>query len=689
MIKYYFIALLSSLSFAQQIEKVDFVNLNANLQLNSSEKLVSGTVLYQFNAKSVIDTIRIDAKNMSFLDVKINNTIVQYKNNTKELLLFEGYKTGKNTLSFSYKASPKQALYFIGDGDDLQIWTQGQGKYTSNWLPSFDNANEKVVFNLEIKYDSDFTVLSNGELKKTTTIDHIKSWQYSMKKPMSSYLVMLAIGKFANQKQITKSGVPLEFYLDKKDENKFEPTYRYSKQVFDYLEKEIGVKYPWKVYRQVPVRDFLYGGMENTSATIFAQDYVVDAIGFNDRNYVNVNAHELAHQWFGDLITAKSGKHHWLQEGFATYYALLAEKEVFGEDYFYHQLYKSAIQLKNAAKTDTIPVMSEKASSLSFYQKGAWCLHIIRESIGDKAFKKAVKTYVKKYQFKNVETDDFLNEIRKVSDFDVDSFKKEWLQNPSFDYQEAIQLLSKNNFIKDYLEIKKQKELNDGNFFSFSENYKKILNSNAYFPIKQEILAQIRKVNYKYNGEMLVSAINSNDYKVSQAVAELYPYVPNFLKYSYEKLMDDASYTTRELAFTNLWSSFPDEHENYLNKSKDWIGANDKSLRIQYLTLVQSSQIKDANTKDVLYKELQDYTSSQFESSIRQNAFDAILLLNPKDEIVLKNLINATTNFKWQFSKYAKDKVKQLLNSSEIRLIFDKIISELILPEQIQLKKLL
>ncbi len=86
--------------------------------------------------------------------------------------------------------------------------------------------------------------------------------------------------------------------------------------MFDFLEDEIGFPYPWQNYKQVPVHDFFYAGMENTSLTIFSDAFVVDSIGFNDRNYINVNAHELAHQWFGDLVTAKSGEHHWLQEGF-------------------------------------------------------------------------------------------------------------------------------------------------------------------------------------------------------------------------------------------------------------------------------------------------------------------------------------------------------------------------------------
>jgi aminopeptidase N len=327
----YFLLFITSFAFAQQTKKVDFISLHANLNPNTIEKSISGKVVYDFVLKSKIDTIKIDAIRMEFTDVKINGESVKYKNSGKSLHLFEGFKKGKNKLEFSYSAHPKQTMYFVSD----QIWTQGQGKNTSQWLPSFDDVNEKVIFNLSINYSNDFEVLTNG-VPKTISYNNkgnIKTWNYEMQKPMSSYLVMLAIGKFAKKTETTKSGTPLEFYLKEEDKDKFGTTYKYSKEIFDFFEREIGVKYPWEVYRQVPVMDFLYAGMENTTSTVFAQDFVVDEIGFNDRTYTNVNAHELAHQWFGDMVTAQSGKHHWLQEGFATYYALLAEKELFGEDH--------------------------------------------------------------------------------------------------------------------------------------------------------------------------------------------------------------------------------------------------------------------------------------------------------------------------------------------------------------------
>ncbi len=402
---FYFFLLVPTFLLAQQNEKVDFKTATSKISLNFDNQFIEGSVSYEFELKSSIDTIRIDAINMNFTNVKINKKSVIFRNSGKELQLFKGFKKGKNTLTFEYTAKPKQTLYFVGEGDGKQIWTQGQGKYTSHWFPSFDNENEKVLFNTTISFKKKFEVISNGVLTSKIENDSTTVWEYKMPHPMSSYLLMMAIGKFEKQIIKTKSGTPIELFIQPEDVGKMEPTYRYSKQIFDFFETEIGVPYPWKVYRQIPVKDFLYAGMENTTSTIFAQDFVVDSIGFNDRNYVNVNAHELAHQWFGDMVTAKSGTHHWLQEGFATYYALLAEGEIFGSDYLNWELYEIAERLIAATKTDTVPILNAKASSLTFYQKGAWALHYLRENVGHENFRKAVKNYLQKYQFKNVETD--------------------------------------------------------------------------------------------------------------------------------------------------------------------------------------------------------------------------------------------------------------------------------------------
>jgi aminopeptidase N len=649
-----------NLSFGQQIDKVDFIKCDAYLSPNESQKTISGKVIYEFKVKKAIDTIKIDAINMEFSEVAINGKSVNFQNSGKTLDLFEGFKNGKNKLTFSYSAKPKQTLYFTGEGENLQIWTQGQGRYTSHWLPSFDDVNEKVIFNILISDVNPYLkVISNGLLKRKPEVMYMDYDTFEMQKPMSSYLVMLAIGNFEKQTATTKSGTPLEFYLDKNDVSKFEPTYRYSKEMFDYLEQEIGVKYPWGIYRQVPVRDFLYAGMENTTSTIFAQDFVVDSIGFNDRNYVNVNAHELAHQWFGDLITAQSGKHHWLQEGFATYYALLAERHLFGDDYFYEELNDYAEQLKRASKTDTIPVMDEKASSLSFYKKGAWALHVMREDIGAKNFQKAVKKYLKKYQYKNVNTDDFLKIVKQVSGYDVENFKKVWLEKAGFDMEIAQKYLSKNKFIQDYFALKKSKK----SLVELTE----ILKSDAYYPIKQYIVYQTRNLPFEERKVILETALATNDIMVRRAVAESTPVIPKAFQSQYETLLDDNSYFTKEIALMHLCESFPENRLRYLEQTKNIEGNNDKSFRLTWLALAMNTDSLSEEIKANSYQQLLDFASEKYESSVRQNALELLLQLNPNDEKVIELLFKTTVHHKWQFTKFGRDNVRSLLKNQEYR----------------------
>lgn len=678
----------SIVSFGQQITKVDFTKANSKLTIDAVERKVSGTVSYDFNIKKNIDTIRIDAINMDFSYVLINSKSVKFKTTKKELLLFEGFQNGKNTLTFYYSATPKQTMYFTGVNDGQQVWTQGQGRYTSHWFPSFDDVNEKVIFNMIIGFRNDFEIVSNGVLRQTTYNEkgNIKFNHFEMQNPMSSYLLMVAIGKFNHKTEKSKSGNPLENYYKPIDEDKFQYTYKHSKEIFDYLESEIGFKYPWKIYRQVPVEDFLYAGMENTTSTIFAQDFVVDESGYNDRNYVNVNAHELAHQWFGDLITAKSGKHHWLQEGFATYYALLAERKMFGDDYFYNALYRNSLQLRQAAKTDTIPIMNEKASSLSFYQKGAWALHAMREMIGAKKFQKIIVNYLKKYKFKNVETSDFLNEVAKVSDFDIVKFQKEWLEDYHFPTEQANKFLMKSDFYRKLSEINSYKNKS----FAEKENYfLGIMKSAAYFQLKKEIIYQVADAKFEEKQKLIQLAMQTKNFEVRQAVAETITTIPLSFKSDYESLLDDKSYDTKQLVFLNLWKNFPESRADYLAKAESWTGKNDKELRILYLSLYQLFKDADPDKKATYFKELVDYTSPKHESSIRQNAIENALQIAPKDLIILKNLVNGTTHHKWQFVKYSRDTIRDLLKKEGYKELFSSLLPELSEPEKFQLQRLL
>ncbi|MES2854089.1 MAG: M1 family metallopeptidase [Bacteroidota bacterium] len=683
----YLFFFISTFSFAQQTQFVDFKSVLGKIAINPIEKTVSGDVDYDFDVLKSIDTIKIDAQNMEFSDLKLNGKSIKFLNTQKQLQIIFPFKKGKNNLTFQYSAKPKQTMYFIGSeaNDNIQIWTQGQGKYTSHWFPSFDDVNEKVIFNLNIVYNKDYQVISNGVLKFKSGLDGLSVWQYQMQKPMSSYLLMLAIGKFEKNIQKSNSGIPLEMYLEPKDGAKFEPTYRDSKRMFNFLEKEIGVKFPWGIYKQAPVRDFLYAGMENTSATLFNTRYVVDSTGFEDRSYTNVNAHELAHQWFGNLVTAESGKHHWLQEGFATYYALLAEKEIYGEDYFYSKLYESAQQLKFASRTDTIPVLNAKASSLTFYQKGAWALFVLHKEIGDKAFKKAVKNYLKKHAFQSVNTEDFFAEIKKVSDYDLDNFSKVWLEKTVFNTQQANSLLLKNKSIQVLFEVDKLKNqpLSEKKKF-----FEKTLQSDVHFTVKEAIVNQLKNEKWEDVTSLFILALETKNIQLRQTVAASLNEIPESFRAQYETLLEDKSYQTQEMALYNLWNNFPEQRIQYLDKSRTWIGFNDYNLRTLWLTLALSTP-NYAEEKVSLVNELIQYSSINYEANTRQNALEKLLSFKIINDVVLENLVNATTHHMWQFSKFGRDNIRKLLKNPEMRVSLERIIPNLNEAEQFQLNRLL
>jgi aminopeptidase N len=643
--------------FSQQTDIVDFLKIEASIGPDTVEKKIEGRFLATFEVLKETDSIFMDAVNIKINDVQTKN--FKITSDGKEVWFVGNFEKGKTyKADFWYSMIPKQTLYFFGD----EIWTQGQGKYTSHWLPSIDDVNDKIEFDLMFLIPKDKSVVANGKLIDLQNVNEVIAWRFDMEKPMSSYLVAFAIGEFNKKDLASNSGIPIELYYKPSDSLKVEPTYRYSKQIFDFLETEIGIPYPWQNYKQVPVRDFLYAGMENTTATFFSEAFVVDSIGFNDRNYVNVNAHELAHQWFGDMVTEKASEDHWLQEGFATYYALLAEKDIFGDDYYYWQLYQTAEQLKTASdegKGESL--LNPKASSLTFYQKGAWALHILRERIGDEAFKTAIKNYLEKYKFKNVSTDDFLNEVKGVSAIDISDFERKWLQQSAFKGEEAYQSLLKSEFIKKYFEVSalratplKDKKLQLKTALTFPNDF---IGQEAVYQLAGELLSETLPL-YK-------NAFESNNLYVRQAVALSLQTIPKEFQKEYESLLNDDSYVTMETALYQLWMQFPEKRTEYLNKTKGIEGFQNKNIRQLWLTLALITEDYENSEKENYLKELKNYTSTDYSFEIREKAFEYVNELQLWDLETLKNLVEACVHPTWRFSKPSKEMLSNLLQDKK------------------------
>jgi aminopeptidase N len=645
-----FCLLIASVSFAQQTDYVDFKRIEALMVFNpiSVDSTTYNSYEVDFKMLKQKDSVYLDAFNMKFKHVALNETAVKFKNNNEKLIIYNVFEKGKTyRLSFVFNNAPKKAMYFLGWDNDgkNQIWTQGQGKYTSNWLPSIDDTNDKIEFDLKFVASEQYEVISNGKLvSKSDSLGNLL-WEYDMQKPMSSYLVALAIGKYNKKTETSKSGIPLEYYYYPEDSLKVEPTYRYSKQMFDFLEEEVGFAYPWQNYKQVPVHDFLYAGMENTSCTIFSDAFVVDSIGFNDKNYVNVNAHELAHQWFGNLVTATSGDHHWLQEGFATYYALLAERDIFGDDYFYFKLYESVVELgrQDIAGAGT-SLLNPKSSSLTFYQRGAWVLQALRTLVGDEVFGQSVRNYLEKYQYSNVKTSYFISEVELLYGRSLSRFVDVWIRQKNFPVDAALGLLKQQStFINEYLMI--DCEVKNSKCSEYLKYY-------ASDEAKIKIISQVP--------ELVTKDVFKNSLKVRQAISKYVTKIPKALKEDYESLLDDKSYITIENALYNLWVNFPLERSKYLSKTRNIQGFSDKNVRLLWLVLNLNTPYYQADNKQGVYNELVGYTDEKYNAELRISAFQYLDLIKACNDVCKSNLENAKSHHNWRLVKFAKQQQEKL-----------------------------
>lgn len=416
---------------------VDFVHANISIQFEPDSGKVIGQVTHLFNSlRSGIDTLYLDGVNMTIASVKLNNTNLEYRLYQKGITVLFPKSLEKETdysLTIKYSARPKRGLYFIGWDDPTgrcrkQIWTQGQGIDNRHWIPMFDDMAEKITTDIQVTVDNRFSVLSNGlQVSYNDAVPGKRTWHYRMDKPHSPYLIMLGIGEYDVHSAVSSSGVKLSKYSYPDWASRVEPTYRYNTEIFNFLEAEIGMPYPWGSYSQIPVQDFPYGAMENTSATIFGDFYCTDYIGFNDVNYVYVNGHELAHQWFGDLVTSRTPKHHWLHESFATYYHHLVVQQFLGENEFLKMMRDNQASALNGSFSDFKGVGHSEGGTHRHYLKGSYVLKMLRYVLGDEDFKTGLKYYLNKNQYGNVVTEDLITAFSESTGQSIGWFIDQWV----------------------------------------------------------------------------------------------------------------------------------------------------------------------------------------------------------------------------------------------------------------------
>ncbi len=430
---------------AERNHPIDITHMKLEVSFIPTEGKVIGKVTHEFTTiQKGIDTLFFDGPGINILSAQLDNQDLNFYTNAEGVVVKFKKKMNwdeKHSITFNYNATPKRGIYFIGWNEpenygtpDItyirkQIWTQGQGTDNRYWIPMYDCLNDKFITETMVTIDTKYKVLSNGKrLNVEQNTNGTTTWHYTMEKPHAGYLLMLGIGNYSIKESRTKRGTLVQFWYYPEFKDRVELTSLHTERMIEILEETTGTPYAWGgTYAQIMVQNFLYGAMENTGATVFGDFFTVDARAFKDRNYMGVNCHELTHQWFGDLVTARGGSDHWLQESFATFFPKLFFKELDGYDAYQWALrgeYNAALA---QGEIDNYPVRHTKAGSSRHYPKGSAVLSMLYYQLGEENFTRFIQHYLAENGYKNVETWDFQKALKDKLGMNYDWFFDEWI----------------------------------------------------------------------------------------------------------------------------------------------------------------------------------------------------------------------------------------------------------------------
>ena len=352
------------------------------------------------------------------------------------------YSTGYNEIKSNKEfKSPKNGFHFIAmQGQDNQIpayqaWTQGQATESPYWFPCIDSPQIKFSLDVEVTSPSEFIVISNGILNAKEIKDDITVWKYMEINPLPSYLVSVVIGRFSVAE--SNDNNPHLYYYWPEEINKEDAMLSFTEtpQMQGFFEEYFDTKFPFQKYAQSAVDNFEFGGMENSSCTTITRNVMHDKTTSIDyHNDIFLIAHELAHQWFGDMVTCKDWPHLWLNEGFATYCELLYWERTRGIDEFHYSLIKNTdIYFEEANEQYRRPIVTklykhpDDLFDAHAYEKAGFILHMIRNYLGELNFRKSLKAYLAQYQHKSADTLDLLRIFEEVSGIEMHFFFDQWI----------------------------------------------------------------------------------------------------------------------------------------------------------------------------------------------------------------------------------------------------------------------
>jgi aminopeptidase N len=353
----------------------------------------------------------------------------------------EAHDYGEEVLfTVAYHArDPEQGLFFDDKTEDhpQMVTTVSWPENARYWLPCYDYPNDRVTHEFIITVKDPLKVLGNGRLVRVIENEEkgTKTYHWSQALPHSTYLFLLAIGPYAVVEDSLGS-LPVNYWVYEDGVEDAKRVFRKTPYMIEYFNKTFGYEYPWAKYDQV-ISPRFGGGAENTSATLLGQGVVQDEKAEKDYSWEKTIAHEVAHQWWGDLITLRSWEHTWLNESFGTYSDYLYTRYDKGKDEgAYELLQKKNSYLREAHNDYMRPIVFDRyeRAQQNFdshtYPKGAVVLHMLRFILGDEAFFRTLEHFLHKHEFEAVDTHDFMKVVKEATGQNMDWFFEQYIFAP-------------------------------------------------------------------------------------------------------------------------------------------------------------------------------------------------------------------------------------------------------------------
>ncbi|MFI5420913.1 MAG: M1 family aminopeptidase, partial [Nitrososphaerales archaeon] len=408
--------------------------------INYSEKSISG--IAELSISSIVrgqDSIELDAINFEISEVRINGHSVKFEYDGKIIALkLPPVHEDKILLRVEYKVTdPPIGLHIDHSSAEFpEAWVRGGGETNSYWLPIFDHPNMKMRSELSITVPENQIVIANGILISTEVPSPgEKKYNWVMDHPHSSYLIAFYAGEF-DQVLDSFGKIALTYSVPKGRVKDISRSFGKTKKMLEFFSKFFGMSYPFESYSQTCVIAEGPGAMENITATQFSDWTLHDEIAHLDFSSDEVVSHELAHQWFGDLVTHTDWADKWLNEGFASFFQCLFFRADRGEEEYAYQLFLQLDHYLEECKKRYIRPVSTKIYSFAdelrdrhSYDKGSLFLHSLMNLIGEEVFRKSITSYLEKFRFKNVETDDFRKVVDTEAMRSLQWFFDQWIYN--------------------------------------------------------------------------------------------------------------------------------------------------------------------------------------------------------------------------------------------------------------------